>query len=98
MPRKPLGAYAGVDWADEAKRLLKAHLKRAGCTYKDLADRFEKIGVHETEANIRNKLSRGSFTAAFFLQCLALLGVYTIKFGENNEAIEWYVNSGDTKT
>ena len=31
------------------------------------------IGVDEKEANVRNKLSRGKFTAAFLLQCLAAI-------------------------
>ena len=28
------------------------------------------IGVMDSEPNIRNKLSRGKFTAVFFIQCL----------------------------
>lgn len=32
------------------------------------------IGIVEAEANIRNKLSRGKFTAAFLLQCLKAIG------------------------
>ena len=36
------------------------------------------IGVEEKEVNIRNKLSRGKFTAAFLLQCLKSIGSETI--------------------
>ena len=53
----------------KAAKLLKAELKRQGVTYAQLAD---MIGAKEV--NIRNKLSRGKFSAAFFLQCLAAIG------------------------
>jgi len=64
--------------AQDAKAILKAELKRRGMTYADLVARLEAHGVSETEANLRNKLSRGSFTAAFFLQCLLAIGCESI--------------------
>ncbi len=56
------------------KGILKAELKRRGLTYADLVERLAENGVVESEANLRNKISRGSFTAAFFLQCLIAIG------------------------
>lgn len=58
------------EWETKAANLLKAELKRKGVTYAHLS---EMIG--EKEVNIRNKLSRGKFTAAFLLQCLSALDV-----------------------
>lgn len=55
-------------WESKAANLLKAELKRKGVTYAQLS---EMIG--EKEVNIRNKLSRGKFTAAFLLQSLDAL-------------------------
>lgn len=60
--------------AEDVKGILKAELKRRGMTYADLVERLAEQGVAETEANLRNKISRGSFTAAFFLQCLVAIG------------------------
>jgi len=60
--------------AQDVKGILKAELKRRGMTYADLVERLAQHGVAETEANLRNKISRGSFTAAFFLQCLIAIG------------------------
>ena len=57
-----------------ATNLLKAELKRKGVTYAQLA---EKIG--DKEANVRNKLSRGKFTAAFLLQSLDAIGVADVR-------------------
>lgn len=54
--------------------LLKSELKRKGVTYARLVERLEFVGVSEKEVNVRNKLSRGKFSAAFLLQCLAAIG------------------------
>ncbi|WP_244616441.1 DUF6471 domain-containing protein [Youhaiella tibetensis] len=48
-------------------------MKRKGVTYAQLVEKQAAIGIDEKEANVRNKLSRGKFTAAFFLQCLAAI-------------------------
>lgn len=58
--------------------LLKAELKRAGYTYAQLTEKLGEMGVHEKEVNIRNKLARGKFSAAFLLQCLEAVGVQTL--------------------
>ncbi|PVB60274.1 DUF6471 domain-containing protein [Labrenzia sp. 011] len=63
-----------TDWEARAANLLKAELKRKGVTYAGLVDRLSAIGVDEKEANVRNKLSRGKFSAAFLLQCLEAIG------------------------
>jgi hypothetical protein len=61
------------EWADRARRFLKAELKRADVTYEELAARLKKHGLEETEASITAKLSRGTFQATFFLATLAAL-------------------------
>jgi Domain of unknown function (DUF6471) len=61
------------EYEERAKNLLKGELKRRGLTYADLAEKLAAIGVHETERNIANKISRGGFTAAFLLQCLVAM-------------------------
>lgn len=58
----------------DVKGILKAELKRRSMTYADLVEKLAAHGVSETEANLRNKISRGSFTAAFFVQCLLAIG------------------------
>lgn len=63
-----------TDWEMKAANLLKAELKRKGVTYAQLA---EMIG--DKEVNIRNKLSRGKFTAAFLLQSLSAIGVADVR-------------------
>lgn len=60
------------------KNILKAELKRRGVSYRELAERLAAIRVHETERNIANKISRGGFSAAFFVQCLDVVGAQSI--------------------
>ncbi len=66
------------DWRAKVKGLLKAELKRRDLSYADLADKLAAIGVKESQRNISNKISRGTFTAIFFVQCMEAIGCKTI--------------------
>jgi hypothetical protein len=61
------------EWSDRVKGLLKAELKRRNVGYRELAEKLTAMGIPETERNLANKISRGGFTAAFFLQCLVAI-------------------------
>ena len=62
----------------KAANLLKAELKRKGVTYAQVVEKLEAIRISEKEVNVRNKLSRGKFSAAFLLQCLSALQMDTL--------------------
>jgi Domain of unknown function (DUF6471) len=70
-------------WQDRVKGILKAELARRHISYRDLADRLRAIGVTDNERNIANKLSRGTFTAAFFVQCLDAIGCHTLRLTDD---------------
>ena len=70
------------EWQDRVKGILKAELKRRGVSYKQLAEKLAEIGVNESERNINNKISRGGFTAVFFVQCLTAIGCHTLHLGD----------------
>ena len=57
-----------------AKNILKSELKRRDITYAELAEKLNAIGMSENERNLANKISRGSFTAAFFMMCMDAIG------------------------
>jgi 3-mercaptopyruvate sulfurtransferase SseA len=67
-----------ADWQERVKGLLKAELKKKGISYKELADKLEAIGIHETDRNIANKLARGGFSAVFMAQVLTAIGCHTL--------------------
>jgi hypothetical protein len=62
-----------------AQGLLKAELKRRGVTYAQLSEKLAAMGIQEAEPNIRNKLARGKFSAAFMLECLTAIGCSTLR-------------------
>ena len=66
-------------WQDRVKTILKLELTRQNITYGELTERLKKMGVAETEPNIRNKLSRGTFSAMFLVQCLEAIGVESLR-------------------
>jgi hypothetical protein len=69
-------------WSEYVKGVLKAELKRKNVTYKILVDKLAALGVSETEPNIKNKISRGGFTAVFFVQCLAAIGAQSVRLDD----------------
>lgn len=73
-------------WADRAKGILKAELKRRNLTYGDLAKKLTDAGQPYDERNLRNKVARGSFTAAFMLLCLSVIGCYAVRLNDFAEA------------
>ena len=73
------------EWENRVKGLLKAELKRRNVTYAELVERLKKFGVEETEPNIRNKISRGKFTAIFLVQCLEAIGTRSILIFEDGD-------------
>jgi propanediol dehydratase large subunit len=69
-------------WEERAANLLKSELKRRGVTYAQLVEKLAALGVTEDERNVRNKLSRGKFTAAWMLECLEAIGAHTLHLQE----------------
>jgi len=70
------------EWADRARRFVKAELKRAEVSYAELARRLKEHGLEETEASITAKLNRGTFAATFFLATMKAIGRERVNLGE----------------
>lgn len=75
-----------TNWNDRVKRLLKSELIKRGISNTDLALMLNETGIMETKSSIDSKISRGTFSAGFFLQCLSVIGCNKIE-------IERYENS-----
>lgn len=74
--------YEDRDWVAHTKQLLRAEMMRRGINYKGLVEKLAGIGIKETEANLRNKISRGGFTGAFLIQCLTAMGVSSLRLDD----------------
>lgn len=78
---------ASTDWNKEARRILKSELARRDLTYKQLRKQLHEAGVaEETERSIVNKVSRGTFSFAFFIMCMRVLGAEKVDIGPLPEA------------
>lgn len=58
-----------VDYEDRAKRLLREAMDAHGVTVAELTERLVALGVTMSKGGVANKISRGGFSAAFFLMC-----------------------------
>ncbi len=74
---------ADTEWEAKVKGLLKGELKRRNVSYGQLVEKLAAIGVVDSEPNIRNKLSRGKFTAVFLVQCLQAIGVEKVYLAQD---------------
>lgn len=70
------------EYADKLRRFLKAELKRAEVSYKELAVRLTEHGLDETETGIASKMARGTFSATFLVACLAVLEKEGLRLNE----------------
>ena len=70
------------EWANRARRFVKAELKRAEVNYAELARRLKEHGLEETEASITAKLNRGTFAATFFLATMKAIGRENISLAD----------------
>lgn len=73
---------AEKEWETKVKLLLKGELARKGITYAQLCGKLADIGIMDSEPNIRNKISRGKFTAVFLIQCLEAIGASSLRLSD----------------
>jgi len=67
------------DYETKMALILKSEIKRAGLTYATLTDKLNEMGIDEKEANVRNKIGRGKFSAAFMAECLDAMDVKELR-------------------
>jgi len=70
------------EWQDRAAAILKVEMTRRKIGYRELEARLRAMGVEDNEKNLSTKISRGRFSTAFFLQCMAAIGCKTIRLEE----------------
>lgn len=76
-----------MNWNDKVKRLLKSELVKRGISNADLALMLNEAGINETKASIDSKISRGTFSACFFLQCLSVIGCSKIEIEQFQDVL-----------
>jgi hypothetical protein len=72
-------AATSEEWAELAKRHLKAEMVRAGVKNAELARRLTEMGLPENEASVQVKINRGTFPAWFMLAVMRAIGAHTLR-------------------
>ena len=72
------------EWQNRVSGLLRAEIARRNLTYGQLSEMLAEIGVQESESNIANKMSRGTFAAAFMIQVLDAIGCRVLRLKEDD--------------
>ncbi|MFI4976345.1 MAG: DUF6471 domain-containing protein [Caulobacterales bacterium] len=67
------------EWADLARRYLKAELKRADVGYVELARRLTEMGLPETEGSVTTKINRGAYPGWFLFAVMRAIGATSIR-------------------
>jgi hypothetical protein len=67
------------NWNLLAKGLLKAEMAKRDFTFAQLTELLGRVGIRETPENVTNKVNRGRFSAAFFLQCLKAMNCKVLR-------------------
>ncbi|WP_112485509.1 DUF6471 domain-containing protein [Thiomonas sp. X19] len=65
-------------WEREARRILKALMARQECSAKQLSRLLQAEGLEIEPKALSNRINRGTFPFAFFLQAAKALGVDSV--------------------
>lgn len=79
MPRQiAVDADTSAQASAWARQIVRDEMIRRDLTFGKLAELLDQSGIHENERNLRNKIARGEFSAAFLLMCLKVMGCETV--------------------
>lgn len=70
------------EWNNKVKRMLKSELVKRGLSTEDLTTLLNENGCTETKSSVDSKISRGTFSASFFMHCLFVIGCTKIEIEE----------------
>jgi len=71
------------DFEERAHRwvrsVIRSEMVKRDISFAQLTAMLSAVGhLDEDERNVRNKVARGTFSAAFFAQCMAAMGMKTL--------------------
>ncbi len=67
-----------MDYYLKSRQILREEMKRRGITIDELVVRLTAIGSPELPRSLTEKISRGRFQMAFFMQCMTAMGVESL--------------------
>ena len=74
-----------------AKAVIKSEMAKRHMTYKNLEELLFDFGIEDNERNLRNKVSRGSFTASWFFALMMMMEVKNIDISHQYKNVsDWF--------
>jgi hypothetical protein len=70
-------------WSKVVTKILKAELAKRAIDYPALVARLNTINVNISVEDLRGRMSRGTFSAILFIQCLRAIGVTQLSIEES---------------
>jgi len=70
-------------WSKIVTKILKAELAKRGVDYPTLVVKLHEINITISVEDLRGRMSRGTFSAALFIQCLKAIGVTNLPLEES---------------
>ncbi len=70
-------------WAKIVQTIIKTELTKRGIKYPALIEKLREINVSISPEDLRGRLSRGTFSAILFVQCLKAIGVKNLTLDDD---------------
>jgi len=70
-------------WSKIVTKILKAELAKRDIDYPTLVAKLNEIDVNISIEDLRGRMSRGTFSAILFVQCLKAIGVSNLFLEES---------------
>ena len=75
IPKARKNNEVNVAFECRAKDMVRDAMRAKGVSVDQLTARLALIGVEMSSGGVANKISRGGFSSAFLLQCMAALDI-----------------------
>ncbi len=70
-------------WSKIVTKILKAELAKRDIDYPTLVAKLNEMEVNISVEDLRGRMSRGTFSAILFVQCLKAIGVSNLSLEES---------------
>ena len=70
------------EWAKLIRQTIRSQMALHDVSYFELRKRLADIGTHQSEANLRNKVSKGTLGAQLFVQILLVVGCKSLELDQ----------------
>lgn len=83
---------ASSQWRTVLSRLVRAEMVKRGIAYAELSERLKQRNINQSEANLRNKISKGIMGGDLLLQILLVMEVSTLRVDDIENMLKDVVN------